>query len=63
MRQQFSDLACQRLPTLEAVRDGACRARAVGKLRIRFDRYLDIHIAMFFLAAAVICSQFIDDLC
>ncbi|WP_338861952.1 IS5 family transposase (plasmid) [Mycetohabitans rhizoxinica] len=34
-----------------------------GKLRIRFERRLDIHIALLRLAAAVICSRFVDDLC
>ncbi|WP_092006656.1 IS5 family transposase, partial [Paraburkholderia lycopersici] len=34
-----------------------------GKLRIRFERRLDIHVALLSLAAAVICSRFIDDLC
>jgi IS5 family transposase len=34
-----------------------------GKLRIRFERRLDIHTALLSLAAAVICSRFIDDLC
>ncbi len=35
----------------------------LGKLRIRFERRLDIHVAMLSLAAAVICSRFVDDLC
>ncbi|MCG1039546.1 IS5/IS1182 family transposase, partial [Mycetohabitans sp. B7] len=35
----------------------------LGKLRIRFERRLDIHIALLRLAAAVICSRFVDDLC
>lgn len=34
-----------------------------GKLRIRFERCLDIHVALLALAAAVICSRFVDDLC
>ncbi len=34
-----------------------------GKLRIRFERRLDIHVALLNLAAAVICSRFVDDLC
>lgn len=34
-----------------------------GKLRILFERHLDIHVALLFLAAAVICSRFVDDLC
>lgn len=34
-----------------------------GKLRIRFERRLDIHAALLSLAAAVICSRFVDDLC
>jgi IS5 family transposase len=34
-----------------------------GKLRIRFERGLDIHVALLSLAAAVICSRFADDLC
>ncbi|NUY06094.1 IS5 family transposase [Paraburkholderia youngii] len=34
-----------------------------GKLRIRFERRLDIHVALLSLAAAVICSRFVDDLC
>ncbi|WP_034177266.1 IS5/IS1182 family transposase [Burkholderia ambifaria] len=34
-----------------------------GKLRIRFERRLDIHLALLSLAAAVICSRFVDDLC
>jgi IS5 family transposase len=34
-----------------------------GKLRIRFERRLDIHIALLHLASAVICSRFVDDLC
>ncbi len=32
-----------------------------GKLRIRFERRLDIHIALLCLAAAVICSRIMDD--
>lgn len=34
-----------------------------GKLRIRFERRLDIRVALVSLAAAVICSRFVDDLC
>ncbi|MGS1041652.1 IS5 family transposase [Burkholderia glumae] len=34
-----------------------------GKLRIRFERRLDIHTALLVLAAAVTCSRFVDDLC
>ena len=34
-----------------------------GKLRIRFERRLDVHLALLSLAAAVICSRFVDDLC
>ncbi|WP_420807380.1 IS5 family transposase [Burkholderia plantarii] len=34
-----------------------------GKLRIRFERRLDIHTALLVLAAAIICSRFADDLC
>jgi IS5 family transposase len=34
-----------------------------GKLRIRFERRLDIHIALLCSAAALICSRFVDDLC
>ncbi|WP_321817016.1 MULTISPECIES: IS5 family transposase [unclassified Paraburkholderia] len=34
-----------------------------GKLRIRFERRLDIHLAFLKLAAAIICSRFVDDLC
>jgi IS5 family transposase len=34
-----------------------------GKLRIRFERRLDIHAALLSLAPAVICSPFVDDLC
>jgi IS5 family transposase len=34
-----------------------------GKLRIRFERRLDIHVALLSLAAAVICSRFVDHLC
>jgi IS5 family transposase len=33
-----------------------------GKLRIRFERRLDIHLALLELAAAIICSRFADDL-
>ena len=34
-----------------------------GKLRIRFERRLDIHQALLTLAAAIICSRFVDRLC
>ncbi|CAM2197992.1 protein of unknown function [Paraburkholderia kururiensis] len=34
-----------------------------GKLRMRFERRLDIHVALLSFAAAVICSRFVDDLC
>ncbi|SIT79959.1 Transposase DDE domain-containing protein [Burkholderia sp. b13] len=34
-----------------------------GKLHIRSERRLDIYIALLCLAAAVICSRFVDDLC
>lgn len=34
-----------------------------GKLRIRFERRLDIHKALLSIAAAVITSRFVDDLC
>ncbi|MGA3979215.1 IS5 family transposase [Ralstonia nicotianae] len=34
-----------------------------GKLRIRFERRLDIHTALLSLAAAIIRSRFVDDLC
>ncbi|BCF98128.1 IS5 family transposase [Paraburkholderia sp. PGU19] len=36
-----------------------------GKLQLRicFERRLDIHRALLSLAAAVICSRFVDDLC
>jgi IS5 family transposase len=34
-----------------------------GKLRIRFERRLDIHEALLCLAAAVICSRFVDRWC
>ena len=34
-----------------------------GKLRIRFERRLDIDVALLSLAAAVICSRFVDGLC
>lgn len=34
-----------------------------GKLRIRFERRLDIHAALLSLAAAVICSRFVVYLC
>lgn len=34
-----------------------------GKLRIRFERRLDIHIALLKLAAAIICARFVDRWC
>lgn len=34
-----------------------------GKLRIRFERRLDIHLALLKLAAAIICARFVDRLC
>jgi hypothetical protein len=34
-----------------------------GKLRIRFERRLDIHLPWLSLAAASFCSRFVDDLC
>ena len=34
-----------------------------GKLRIRFERRLDIHQALLTLAAAIICSRFVDRSC
>ncbi len=34
-----------------------------GKLRIRFERSLQTHLALLTLAAAVICSRFVEDLC
>jgi IS5 family transposase len=34
-----------------------------GKLRIRFERPLDSHKALLSLAAAIITSRFVDDLC
>lgn len=34
-----------------------------GKLRIRFERRLDIHRALLKLAAAIICSRFVDRWC
>ncbi|CAN0620226.1 protein of unknown function [Burkholderia multivorans] len=34
-----------------------------GKLRVRCERRLDIHTALLKLAAAIICSRFVDDLC
>lgn len=33
-----------------------------GKLHIHFERRLDIHVALFSLAAADICSRFVDNL-
>jgi hypothetical protein len=32
-------------------------------LRIRFERRLDIHKALLSIAAAIITSRFVDDLC
>lgn len=34
-----------------------------GKLRIRFERRLDIHRALLMLAAAIICSRFVKRSC
>jgi IS5 family transposase len=34
-----------------------------GKLRIRFERRLDIHQALLKLAAAIICSRFVERSC
>lgn len=34
-----------------------------GKLRIRFERGLDTHVALLTLACAVICSRFVDQFC
>lgn len=34
-----------------------------GKLRIRFERRLDVHLALLKLAAAIICSRFVDRWC
>jgi len=34
-----------------------------GKLRIRFERRLDIHEALLKLAAALICTRFVDRWC
>lgn len=34
-----------------------------GKLRIRFERRLDMHIALLKLAAAIICARFVDRWC
>lgn len=36
---------------------------AFGKLRIRFERRLDIHLALLRLACAVICSRFVEEFC
>ncbi|MEM5433595.1 MULTISPECIES: IS5 family transposase [Cupriavidus] len=36
---------------------------AFGKLRIRFERRLDIHLALLTLACAVICSRFVEQFC
>ena len=34
-----------------------------GKLRIRFEKRLDIHEALLKLAAAIICARFVDRWC
>ncbi|ATI27527.1 MULTISPECIES: IS5 family transposase [Ralstonia solanacearum species complex] len=34
-----------------------------GKIRVRFERRLDIHCALLSLAASIICARFVDDLC
>ena len=34
-----------------------------GKLRIRFERRIDTHLAWLKLACAVICLRFVEDLC
>lgn len=34
-----------------------------GKLRIRFERRLDIHMTLLKLAAAIICARFVDRWC
>ncbi|GAB6852868.1 hypothetical protein JCM10599A_66720 [Paraburkholderia kururiensis] len=34
-----------------------------GNLRIRFERRLGTHLALLSMAAAVICSRFVDNLC
>ncbi len=34
-----------------------------GKLRIRFERRLDIHLALLTLACAVICLRFVEKFC
>ncbi|SPS02893.1 transposase (fragment) [Cupriavidus taiwanensis] len=36
---------------------------AFGKLRIRFERRIDTHVALLTLACAVICSRFVEGLC
>ncbi|WP_428480988.1 IS5 family transposase [Pseudomonas chlororaphis] len=36
---------------------------AFGKLRIRFERRYDTHCVLLSLAAAIICSRFVEDLC
>jgi len=36
---------------------------AFGKLRIRFERGLDTHVALLTLACAVICSLFVEQFC
>jgi hypothetical protein len=49
--------------TLDVASARSGRLKGFGKLRIRFERRLDIHAALLSLAAAVICSCFVDDLC
>jgi hypothetical protein len=49
--------------TLDVASASAGRLKGFGKLRIRFERRLDIHAALLSLAAAVIFSCFVDDLC
>ena len=39
------------------------RFAGFGKLRICFERGLHTHLALLTLAAAVICSRFVEDLC
>ncbi|MDR2334791.1 MAG: IS5/IS1182 family transposase, partial [Burkholderiaceae bacterium] len=34
-----------------------------GKLRIRFERQLQTHLALLLLAASIICSRFIERSC
>jgi IS5 family transposase len=36
---------------------------AFGKLRIRFERRLDTHLALLTLACAVMCSRFVEEFC